>query len=67
MVSIVGITVVSGIIVLVGIGWYVERQLSKSFDIEIFEDEAELINMFKDGLRNSCWEDSIYKEDNASR
>ena len=45
MVSIVGITVVSGIIVLVGLGWYVERQLSKSFDIEIFEDEAELINM----------------------
>ena len=64
MVSIAGITVVSGMIVLVGLGWYVERQLSKSFDIEIFEDEAELINMFKDGLRNSCWEDSIYKEDN---
>jgi len=67
MVSIVGLTVVSCVIVLVGLGWYVDRQLSKSFDIEIFEDEAELINMFKDGLRNSCWEDTIYNEDNASR
>ena len=67
MVSIVGLTVISCVIVLVGLGWYVDRQLSKSFDIEIFEDEEELINIFKNGLRNSCWEDSIYKEDNASR
>ena len=60
MVGLLSVLGVSGMITLVGFGWYltIEKQLSKAFDIEIFDDEEELINLFKNGLRNSCWEET---------
>lgn len=60
MVGLLSILGISGMITLVGFGWYftIEKQLSKAFDIEIFDDEEELINLFKNGLRNSCWEET---------
>ena len=59
MVGLLGVLGVSGMITLVGFGWYItiERQLSKLFDIEIFDNEDELDNIFKNGLRNSCREE----------
>lgn len=69
MVGLLSVLGVSGMITLVGFGWYltIEKQLSKAFDVEIFDDEEELINLFKNGLRNSCWEEANHSEDNASR
>ena len=69
MVSVLGVLAVSGMITLVGFGWYltIEKQLSKAFDVEIFDDEEELINPLKNGLRNTCWEEANHREDNASR
>ena len=44
MVGLLSVLGVSGMITLVGFGWYltIEKQLSKAFDIEIFDDEEEL-------------------------
>lgn len=68
----VGITgVVSIIFLLIGMSliFYlvVEKSLSTMFEVQIFEDEEELINIFKNGLRNSCWKHYEDNEDNASR
>ena len=68
----VGITgVISIIFLLIGMCliFYltVERQLSSMFEVQIFDNDEELINIFKNGLRNSCWEHYEDNEDNASR
>ena len=68
----VGITGTLGITLLILLGGLVFLylaiiQLTESMnDIEIIENEEEFVDLFKNGLRNSCWNDYQDREDKAS-
>ena len=72
MVSAMG-TLVMLIIILLGCvsAFYltlatVSQIMSSMHDIEIIENEEDFIDMFKNGLRNSCWKEYQEREDKAS-
>ncbi len=68
----VGITGAVGITFLLLVGVFaifyvvIDRLLTPMFEVNIIEDGEEFISLFKNGLRNSCWEDYEDNDSNAS-